>query len=86
MCVWHELDHGDEQCLPDKERRVLVAQEDGYIEMAYWNGKVFEYDWPTPIAGSLKLDSLFKKPPRVPRVRYWCDLPETPTEGGEAPF
>lgn len=86
MCVWHAVEQGEGRCLPDKERRVLVAQDDGYVEMAYWNGSDFEHDWPMPIIGSLKLDSLLKKPPRISRVRYWCDLPETPTEGGEAPF
>lgn len=68
MCisiVWHEVE-GDRRCVPDSERRVLVAQDDGYIEMAYWNGSAFEFDhW---------------QPSPVPRVRYWCDLPETPEE------
>jgi hypothetical protein len=74
MCVWYEVDQGEERCLPDKERRVLVAQDDGYIEMAYWNGQDFEFDWPTLAVAP------------APRVRYWCDLPETPTEDGEAPY
>lgn len=58
---------------PDEYRRVLVAQDDGYIEMAEWFGGEFIHDWPSANCGA---------PPRpiVPRVRYWCDLPETPTE------
>jgi hypothetical protein len=46
--------------------------------MAYWDGTVFAFDWPLVVYGSAKPGTL---PPRmVPRVRYWCDLPETPTE------
>jgi len=56
--------------VPGKEGRVLVAQDEGYIEMAYWNGKEFEFDWP----GS---------PEMVSRVRYWCEIPDTPTEDGD---
>jgi hypothetical protein len=81
MCigiVWHEVEQGERKCLPDSPRRVLVAQDDGYIEMAYWDGTVFAFDWPLVVYGSAKPGTL---PPRmVPRVRYWCDLPETPTE------
>lgn len=75
MTVWFEVDHSDEQCLPDKERRVLVAQDDGYIEMAYWNGEYFEHDWPASQRGAV-----------VHRVKWWADLPEIPTEDGEAPY
>lgn len=86
MCVWHEFDQGDRRCLPDKERRVLVAQDDGYIEMAYWNGESFEHDWPPiPMCGDPSRPP-HPFPSTVPRVRYWCDLPETPTEDGEAPY
>jgi len=89
MCisvVWHEFDQGDRKCTPDKERRVLVAQDDGYIEMAYWNGESFEHDWPIAIVGSREVWNTHHLPSRVPRVRYWCDLPEIPTEDGEAPY
>lgn len=75
MTVWHKVDHGDERLLPDKERRVLVAQDDGYIEMAYWNGEYFEHDWPASLTGAV-----------VYRVKWWADLPEIPTEDGEAPY
>jgi hypothetical protein len=68
---WHDYGLKDEKYpVPGKEGRVLVAQDDGYIEMAYWNGKEFEFDWPS------STDT-------VPRVRYWCDLPDTPTEDGD---
>jgi hypothetical protein len=70
MC-WYEFDQGDRRCVPGRQCRVLVAQDDGYIEMAYWNGTEFEFD---------------RLGDTVPRVRYWCDLPDTPTEDGEAPF
>lgn len=76
--VWHEFDQGDRQCLPDKERRVLIAQDDGYIEMAYWNGQYFEHDWPLAVVGGVPLTT--RIPGRVPRVKWWADLPETPTE------
>lgn len=83
MCigiVWYELDQGDRQCVPGKEGRYLVAQDDGYIEMAEWTGREFIHDWPSA--------SFYGSPPRpvVPRVRYWCDLPDTPTEDGESPY
>ena len=82
MCisvVWYEVDQGDRRCLPDSQRRVLVAQDDGYIELAEWTGREFIFDWPSGSCGD---------PPKpvVPRVRYWCDLPETPTEDGDSPF
>lgn len=81
MCigiVWHELEQGDRRCVPGEQRRYLVAQDDGYIEMAEWNGKEFIHDWPPTPYGM--------PTPSVPRVRYWCDLPETPTEDGDSPF
>lgn len=80
--VWHEWQQADgRKCQPDSQRRVLVAQDDGYIEMAYWDGNVFDFDWPAVVYGSAKPGSL--PPRRVPRVRYWCDLPDTPTENDE---
>lgn len=78
MCitvVWHEFDQGDRKCLPGREMRVLVAQDDGYIEMAEWNGKEFVHDWPAYSYGTPS--------PRVVRVRYWAELPDTPTENNE---
>jgi len=77
---WHDYGLKDEKYpVPDSQRRVLVAQDDGYIEMAEWTGREFIHDWPS---------ASFSGPPRpvVPRVRYWCDLPDTPTEDGDAPF
>jgi hypothetical protein len=74
MCigiVWHEVEQGERKCLPDSQRRVLVAQDDGYIEMAYWDGTSFQFDWPT------MLDA------KIPRGKYWCDLPEPPTENSK---
>ena len=72
---WHDycLEDGRSRVVPDSQRRVLVAQDDGYIEMAYWNGKEFEHDWMPGPYGSAPI-------PTVPRVRYWCDLPDTPQE------
>ena len=68
---WHDYGLTDEKYpVPGRQGRVLVAQDDGYIEMAYWNGSEFEFDWP----GS---------PAPVPRVRYWCDLPDTPQTRGD---
>ena len=69
---WHDYGlQGEKYPVPGRQCRVLVAQDDGYIEMAYWNGTEFEFD---------------RLGDTVPRVRYWCDLPDTPTEDGEAPF
>lgn len=66
--VWHEFNQGDRKCVPGRECRVLVAQDDGYIEMAEWAGGEFRYDWPpTSYAAS---------PPPIQRVRYWADLPD----------
>ncbi len=77
---WHDYGLPDQRCpVPDGQRRVLVAQDDGYIEMAYWNGQSFEHDWPQAIIGSSRVE-IGSLPSLVPRVRYWCDLPETPAE------
>jgi hypothetical protein len=78
---WHDYGLEDrEYTVPDSQRRVLVAQDDGYIEMAYWNGLAFEHDWMPGPYGSAPT-------PTVPRVRYWCDLPDTPKEDGDdSPF
>lgn len=76
--IWHELHQGDRLCVPGTEGRYLVAQDDGYIEMAEWICGEFVADYPPTPYG----------PPRPPiaRVRYWSELPEAPTEDGEAPF
>ena len=73
---WHDYGLEDREfTVPDSHRRVLVSQDDGYIEMAYWDGSTFQFDWPT------MLDA------KIPRVRYWCDLPDTPKEDGDdSPF
>jgi len=72
---WHEYGlQGERHPVPSSQRRVLVAQDDGYIEMAEWTGREFIYDWPSGSSyGDLPI-------PVVPRVRYWCDLPDPPTE------
>lgn len=79
--VWHAYrPHPDgRSVVPDSQRRVLVVQDDGYIEMAYWNGQLFEHDWPPAIIGSSKVE-IGSLPSRVPRVKYWGDLPDAPTE------
>jgi hypothetical protein len=84
MC-WHELDQGGRRCLPNTERRVLVAQDDGYVEMAYWNGHSFEHDWPS-LHPPQRIYQTVQSPAVVPRVRYWRDIPEAPTEDGEQPY
>jgi hypothetical protein len=72
---WHDYGLTDQPfTVPDSQRRVLVAQDDGYIEIGYWDGARFHFDYPTLVDAT------------IPRVRYWCDLPETPTEGGDTPF
>lgn len=77
--IWFEWQQSDgRKCQPDSERRVLVAQDDGYVEAAVWTGSEFIYDWPP---------SYYTIPtPSVPRVRYWADIPEAPTEDGKSPF
>lgn len=78
MTTWHPI-----TTPPDSQRRVLVAQDDGYIEMAYWNGVKFEHDWPLAIVGATKLNVLMDATltgASVPRGTHWCDLPITPTK------
>lgn len=65
MTTWHDI-----TTPPDSERRVLVAQDDGYIEMAEWTGKQFVHDYEVYSYGMPR--------PSVPRARYWCDLPSPP--------
>lgn len=76
--AWHRI-----TAPPDSERRVLVAHDDGYIEMAFWNGSKFEHDWPMAIVGATKLSVLMDAvttTASVPRAKYWCDLPIPPTQ------
>ena len=76
--IWYEWHQGGRNCCPDSERRVLVAQDYGYIEMAEWNGVAFVHDWPYSPRSTVRSP--------VPRVRYWADIPQLPTEDGEVPF
>lgn len=76
--IWYEFNQGDRLCVPHKQARYLVCQDDGYLEMAEWNGSEFVHDWPSiPYAPPI---------PRVPRVKYWSELPEPPTEDDDCRF
>jgi hypothetical protein len=79
--VWYAYRPGPDgrSVVPDSQRRVLVVQDDGYIEMAYWDGNVFTHDWPTAIVGSKEAWAKAHLPSRVPRVMCWGDLPDAPT-------
>lgn len=70
MTTWNSIDNP-----PDTERRVLVAQDDGYIEMAEWTGRRFIHDW---LVVSYALPR-----PVVERAVYWCDLPSPPKEDSQ---